>query len=122
MKRPAPPIEPPATMDYRATPINHGRIIMTTFQSEWPNATHQVPGTCVAISSELVPGQLHVIVHRFAGEEALPLRILAAVNCIGFSVRLQFYTVSNPAWDGLYRPSSAQAKRFHEFGMMRSDR
>jgi len=25
-------IEPPATMDYRATPINHGRIIMTTIQ------------------------------------------------------------------------------------------
>ena len=81
-----------------------------------------MPGTCVAISSEVVPGQLHVIVHRSAGEEALPLRILAAGNCIGFSVRLQLYAVSNPAWDGLYRPSFAQAKRFLEVGMMRSDR
>ena len=25
-------IEPPVTMDYRATPINHGRTIMTTIQ------------------------------------------------------------------------------------------
>jgi len=31
---------------------------------EAQNVTHQVPGTDVAISSELVPGQLHVIVRR----------------------------------------------------------